>query len=695
MPENVMYSVAGRMEEVLADLLPDGKISGNEYVCASLAGGEGESCSTNIATGVGADFATGEKWGDIVSLAAKVWHLPLNRAAKRLASQYGSKGARKVVLTTRKSAIRPSVKRAGSNEFSAIMPVPSSAPPPFAGQDCPSMDWCYRNAQGEAMFYIARYDKPDGSKVIRPRVYGRDSRGKDIWQWKAPPAPRPLYNLDNLARYPDRPVLIVEGEKTADKARELLPDYAVVTWSGGANAVHKTDWLPLHNREVTIFPDNDKPGLLAAETIRLKLPRAKAVTLPAYLPEKWDLADSIPDGFDLRRALEEAVAVSRVVIKDAATWISKPIPPSDPIIEGVFDVGDKCFLISGSKGRKTFFTIQAALSIASGKDFLGMHVPKARRTAIAQFEIREHHYQRRLIRMTDAMGIATTTFQGQLSILNLRGKSETLETLGVLLKEYAPQLIIIDPLYKIYPEEMDENSAGDMAALLTKVDKLAEDLGAAVMIVHHDVKAMPDARAIARGSGSGVLNRDYDSCLLLTPHATEADAFVLSTITRNYPPVANATIRWHESMFIEAKEILPKPETSTTRRAKERRGTSDEEIINIIHGWFNNSPIASMVLRDRIQKTFAIGERRAEKIVSLIVANGNYVRRRNPETRCSEIIQSYNPETSQNAELRTCPHPVHPARPINKGAGCTGNGGHRTPGTRRKLESNQTERKQL
>ena len=45
------------------------------------------------------------------------------------------------------------------------------------------------------------------------------------------PTPRPLYNLSELALRPDSPVLIVEGEKTADAAK-LFPDYVVVTSSG-------------------------------------------------------------------------------------------------------------------------------------------------------------------------------------------------------------------------------------------------------------------------------------------------------------------------------------------------------------------------------------------------------------------------------------------------------------------------------
>ena len=61
-----------RLDAVLSDLLPGGKVRGNEYVCANVRGGTGESCKTNLSTGVGKDFATGEKWGDPIALVTLI-----------------------------------------------------------------------------------------------------------------------------------------------------------------------------------------------------------------------------------------------------------------------------------------------------------------------------------------------------------------------------------------------------------------------------------------------------------------------------------------------------------------------------------------------------------------------------------------------------------------------------------------------
>ena len=68
-------------------------------------------------------------------------------------------------------------------------------------------------------FYVCRFS----GKRIRPLWFDGTE-----WKWTAPPAPRPLYNLGSLSQRPDAPVLIVEGEKTADAAAKLFPHAVVI-----------------------------------------------------------------------------------------------------------------------------------------------------------------------------------------------------------------------------------------------------------------------------------------------------------------------------------------------------------------------------------------------------------------------------------------------------------------------------------
>ncbi len=346
----VKTALASRLPHVLSELLPGGKVQGHEYVCASLEGSEGTSCSTNIETGKGSDFATGDTWGDVIALAAKVWNVRQLEAAKRLAELYGLEcrsiaNNRDAQRRTQRdaealSSIAPygeqlrkpqtdtdisgtTQTNAVSSEFVAMYPIPSTAPMrPHRHKQygIPTKLWTYTDNQGRPMAHTARFETPQG-KVVLPLTYGKqDSIPK--WTWKALPEPRPLYNLQGLAQT-TKPILIVEGEKTADAAQVLFPNYTITTWSGGAQAVHKADWSILQGRTVILWPDHDQAGNKAMlEVAKALTPYTKDVcmiTLPPTLPEKWDLADAIPENVHVHSILQDAKPIENFAQVQTAT----------------------------------------------------------------------------------------------------------------------------------------------------------------------------------------------------------------------------------------------------------------------------------------------------------------------------------------------------------------------------------------
>ena len=49
-------------------------------------------------------------------------------------------------------------------------------------------------------------------------------------------------------------------------------------------------------RTVVIWPDNDGSGAKYAAAVARLVPGAKIVPVPASFPDKWDLADELPEG---------------------------------------------------------------------------------------------------------------------------------------------------------------------------------------------------------------------------------------------------------------------------------------------------------------------------------------------------------------------------------------------------------------
>ena len=200
--------------------------------------------------------------------------------------------------------VRRSTSDPGEPDDWQPMPVPDDAPdaPTHLGKlGAWSHRWSYRNADGSLSGYVCRFDVPSG-KELRPLRWGR-RRGRVGWHWKgwSGDDARPLYGLAELTAAPDAPVLLCEGEKSADAAATLIgAPWAVVASMNGAKSPQRTDWTPLAGRHLVVWPDNDEPGAAyAREAAALALKAgasAHIVELPDGLPDGWDLADPAPDG---------------------------------------------------------------------------------------------------------------------------------------------------------------------------------------------------------------------------------------------------------------------------------------------------------------------------------------------------------------------------------------------------------------
>jgi hypothetical protein len=174
--------------------------------------------------------------------------------------------------------------------------------------------WVYTDAGGEPLAVVLRWDLEDGSKTIRPV-----SRSGQRWYCEAPDSDRPLYGLDDLGS--SGPVLVAEGEKTADALRAL--GFTATTSMGGARAAGKSRWDSLAGREVFVTPDEDAAGLQYADAVRalceaLEPPaRVRLVRLPDLAPDSGeDACDWIGrvhrgDGDAARAALEALLDEAR------------------------------------------------------------------------------------------------------------------------------------------------------------------------------------------------------------------------------------------------------------------------------------------------------------------------------------------------------------------------------------------------
>lgn len=310
-----------RVAELCAQLLPAGRQVGSQWIVGNVFGDAGDSLYVELTgpkQGLWYDHAAGNG-GDLLELIGQNQTLPKGRAAQWAREFLGIR-----------DDYQPEPRRFDPLKHGHR--ADASQPYRYG-----SAAWPYPDADGTIRAYVVRFDLPDGSKDVRPlRFLPPDNQPPDLlnprhWRWKGWTSPEsvPLFNLHLLARRPNDPVLIVEGEKTAVAASKLFPSHVVITWQGGSKRVARAAIDPLLTRAtpIVLWPDADKPGRDAMVYLKARLPSARLVHLPDTLPDGWDLADPIPPDVSIQGLLDAAGDPPRPV--PAAPLPASPNPLDD------------------------------------------------------------------------------------------------------------------------------------------------------------------------------------------------------------------------------------------------------------------------------------------------------------------------------------------------------------------------------
>jgi predicted P-loop ATPase len=317
--------------QVVPEWLPGGNKQGRNWFAANPHRNDSKpgSFAINLETGKWSDFATGDKGGDLVSLYAFLFHGGNNgEAARALCDKYGIR----IDAEMRERAAN-NVADIDAKRPKLIMPVPHDVPQKPSGWadgfkhpkfGKASRVWEYRDAKGQLLFYIARYDVEPRKQIV-PWSWCFDPE-KNVHKWMmrgiTGKDKRPLYGLDRLADMPDADVVMVEGEKAADAMHELLDGHAVgMSWLGGVEPADKVSVRALEGRRVILFPDfdtqtypethpragevmdmHDQPGNRAMLAIAQSLKGiAREVIMIAYRHGErapgWDVADGQAEGW--------------------------------------------------------------------------------------------------------------------------------------------------------------------------------------------------------------------------------------------------------------------------------------------------------------------------------------------------------------------------------------------------------------
>lgn len=223
------------------------------------------------------------------------------------------------------------------------------------------------------------------------------------------------------------------------------------------------------------------------------------------------------------------------------------------LIQGVLRKGHKLLLSGPSKAGKSYALIELCIAIAEGVPWLGFNCATGG-VLYVNLELDRASCLHRFQEVYQAMGIQPRN-PDAIDVWNLRGRSCPMDKLAPKLIRRAVKkgytAVIIDPIYKVITG--DENSADQMAAFCNQFDRIATELGCAVIYCHHHSKGSQGQKnSMDRASGSGVFSRDPDALLdmieLEIPTQTRDE--MLNRVTREtcMQYLKNCVPNWREEI---------------------------------------------------------------------------------------------------------------------------------------------------
>lgn len=500
--ERLRETLAQRADTIVADVFPRARIHAGEARIGSVDGEPGESLAISLMgdrAGLWTDHATGEG-GDLIDLWRQTQNCEFIQAVDDLERWCGLSSAPRFTSPVARVAEKRKAEAAAS-------PRPER---PALG--APVASWHYYDGDGQLIGIVRRYDLPDiDAATGKPK--------KTFLQFNArgeakSPDVRPLYRLPQIKGVDT--VVLVEGEKCADKLASIGIEATSVM--GGSNSIlEKTDLTPLAGKTVILWPDNDGPGKTEAKSYvgqkymaRLKPLlealgcRVALVEIPAGKPEKWDAADAIEDGTDVTALVSAAYGTltappaERRKLQILSLSQLAAVEPPKWLVAGVLPQGGFAGLYGAPGAAKSFVAVDIAMHIATGRAWHGREVEAG--YVLYIMGEGQAGAARRLLGWLSAKDMARDAVDQTFGLLPRAVAMPTGE-LGELLQAIAemprkPALIVLDTLARTFGAG-DENNQKDMNAYVGAIDKLREETGAAVLVIHHTGK---DEAKGARGS---------------------------------------------------------------------------------------------------------------------------------------------------------------------------------------------------
>jgi hypothetical protein len=228
-----------------------------------------------------------------------------------------------------------------------------------------------------------------------------------------------------------------------------------------------------------------------------------------------------------------------------------------PLVEGLLRRSEVLNCIAPPKVGKSWLVNSLGIAHAMGQAWLGFGMHRGK-VMIVDNELHPETSATRLRASASAMRVPVDALEGSLEILNLRGHLRDFNAFEETVLEQVEgrdfSMVILDAFYRFLPKDVDENSNGAMANIYNQLDKWAERLGVAFVLVHHTSKADQSGKEVVSvGAGAGSMSRAADTHLILRHHRLEHHV-VVDAAVRSWPKIEPRVLRFDYPLWYQTNE---------------------------------------------------------------------------------------------------------------------------------------------
>lgn len=507
------------------------------------------------------------------------------------------------------------VTKASSSETVTETWQASSDPPAalsHAEGGLPAVSYEVRDASGRLFAIHARFENPDGGKEFRWWRNGAWSLGG------LRSADAPLYGAELLAKRPDEPLIVTEGEKAATALRGVgLLALGTVTGANGTPCPRAL--AALAGRQVVLWPDNDQVGREHMQRIVADLQKVTSkvkIFEPPGLAEGADAEEYLADRGEVEP--NGLLAMIRAQARDPKPIEAGPVRQPSPLVltraRCLADVVPqavsflwrprlplgKLTLLDGDPGQGKSF-IAAAIATALS---LGKGLPEANdfEPVSSLLFTAEDGLEDTLRPRTEAMGADLSRVFAYEHAIDL-SKPDGLAMVAQEIRYLRPALVVIDPIVAYLGGRTDMHRANEIRAILAPLASLAASYSCSILAVRHLSKAR-NGRALHAGLGSVDFTAAARSVLLAGSSAADPETRALVHIKSNLAGLApslgyrlteDGQFAWTGRSSLTASDLL-EPEISGKQWA------ARDEATDWLNELLNSGPVPASEVKSEADK---------------------------------------------------------------------------------------------